>query len=222
MAKLPFSGTFSHSLESLLSGNCRQYGSDKLTKILTRWDVSYLDRRHGFQGWNPNGGPICPLSLPPPRVSRAPGADACWVLSLASLAPLQATRRTGRVERLLLAAALGEATVQGRVSVGYVDGRDSYGEGHADGLERCHRLGRQQQPQRCAGPEPPRHSHLSIAACLSSVPRAPPRRDRAGFPGAPLPPSDPAHPGDAMLERGGALRRHLCEWRLLPSVEPQA
>lgn len=69
-------------------------------------------------------------------------------------------RRTRRVERLLLAAALGEATIQ--VPVGQVAGegrRGPDGDAHADGLERRRGLGRQQQPQHRAAPEPPRRQH---------------------------------------------------------------
>ena len=42
MVKLPFSGPFSQSIEILLSGNC-QFGSNKLIKILTGLEVSYID-----------------------------------------------------------------------------------------------------------------------------------------------------------------------------------
>ena len=42
MVKLPFSRIFSKSVEILHPSNC-QFGSDKLIKILTGLDISYID-----------------------------------------------------------------------------------------------------------------------------------------------------------------------------------
>ena len=45
MIKLPFSGALSQSVEVLLPGNCRQFGSNKLTQIATGLDISCVDRK---------------------------------------------------------------------------------------------------------------------------------------------------------------------------------
>lgn len=53
-SELPFSGTFSQSLEILLPGSCQQFGSDKLTKTsFPGLNVSYVDMKEDSpsSGW---------------------------------------------------------------------------------------------------------------------------------------------------------------------------
>ena len=58
-AKLPFLGIFSQSVEILLLGNCCQFGSNKLKKILTGLEVSYVDNIELILGWGKQRGNKC-------------------------------------------------------------------------------------------------------------------------------------------------------------------